>query len=186
MEHNKLTLRTLGITRRAALPETERAAVAFSVAAMLYSSLPVAAKIIAGYYPIRDELDARIALRMQVNQRQLCLPVVKQGSKVLEFRTWKPDTPMEKGFYGIPCPVEGSEILSPDVVLVPLAAFDARKHRIGYGAGYYDATLAALRQQNQAVIAIGVAYACQEVPEIPDSPQDIVLDMIITEKGMFA
>ena len=88
---------------------------------------------------------------------------------------------MAKGCMDIPEPPADAEVVSPDVLFVPLAVFDRRGHRIGYGAGFYDRTLAALRAQ-KSIVAVGVAYSAQEVLYVPNDDHDQSLDMIVTEK----
>lgn len=109
------------------------------------------------------------------------LPITGKIGTPLSFRLWTPETSMVEGRMRIPEPPADAAPVVPDVLFVPLAAFDRRGHRIGYGAGFYDRTLAALRAEKD-VVAIGVAYAGQEVLFVPNDDHDEPLDMIVTEK----
>ena len=109
------------------------------------------------------------------------LPITGTIGTPLTFRRWTPETQMVKGRMDIPEPPADAEIVEPDVLFVPLAAFDRRGHRIGYGAGFYDRTLAALRAKKE-IVAIGIAYSAQEVLFVPNDEHDEPLDFIVTEK----
>ena len=109
------------------------------------------------------------------------LPITGKLGTPLSFRRWTPQTMIARGRMDIPEPPPEAEEIEPDLLFVPLAAFDRRGHRIGYGAGFYDRTLAALRAKRQ-ILAIGVAYAAQEVLFVPNDEHDEPLDMIVTEK----
>ena len=88
---------------------------------------------------------------------------------------------MHAGTWGIREPLAAAAVVEPDVVIVPLLAFDRRGHRIGYGAGYYDLTLAALRER-KTIVAIGIAFAIQEIKAVPDKPGDARIDFVMTEQ----
>ena len=111
------------------------------------------------------------------------LPVTGKIGTPLMFRRWTPEVHLVAGRMGIMEPPPQAEVLEPDLLFVPLAAFDRRGHRIGYGAGFYDRTLARLRAA-KPIVAIGVAYACQEVLFIPNGEHDQPLDMVLTEKEL--
>jgi 5-formyltetrahydrofolate cyclo-ligase len=113
------------------------------------------------------------------------LPVVMGQGLPLLFRKWGPRDLLIEGPYGIMEPSSRLPEVLPDIVFVPLAAFDRRGHRIGYGAGYYDRTLQALRA-SKAILAIGVAFSVQEVEAIPEDRHDERLDYVITEKEFIA
>jgi 5-formyltetrahydrofolate cyclo-ligase len=108
------------------------------------------------------------------------LPVVIAKNEPLLFRLWRPGMPLEVGRFGTLHPPNDSPLLTPDLVLVPLLAFDRHGDRLGYGGGYYDRTLAALRIERSSR-AVGLAYAAQELPELPHQPHDQRLDWIVTE-----
>ena len=139
--------------------------------------------MVAGYLPVRSELDPRPAmLALSGLGYRLCVPVVEAPRLPLGFRTWAPGAVTERGAFGIEVPVEGAPA-EPDLILVPMLAFDARGHRLGYGGGFYDRTIAAIRAR-RPLVALGLAYAGQELPEVPDGDHDMRLDGIVTEAGV--
>jgi 5-formyltetrahydrofolate cyclo-ligase len=182
---SKADLRTAALARRDALSDEQRAAAAQAVAAR---GLPGAIKpgaIVAGYSPIRSEIDpAPLMKTLAAQGAQLALPAITARGKSLVFRAWTPSDRLMLGPLGIPEPSPAAAELIPDLLLVPLAAFDRAGHRIGYGAGHYDVTLAHLRKV-KAVIAIGVAFAVQEIKTVPMQPHDVALDVVLTEKRTF-
>ena len=136
---------------------------------------------VAAFWPLPGEPDVRgLLAALNYHEFASALPVVVGPGHPLLFRKWAPRDLLLEGPYGIMQPsVHLPEIL-PDIVFVPLAAFDRRGHRIGFGAGYYDRTLEALRAI-KPVLAVGTAYSVQEVPAIPEEPHDQRLDLVITE-----
>ena len=140
---------------------------------------PIAA--ISAYWPMRSEIDPLPLMRALAGPAtSLCLPVVI-GKGALEFRAWVPGEALAGGPLGTSEPSQGPPV-EPDLLLVPLLAFDRRRYRLGYGAGHYDATLARLRAM-KPILAVGVAFAAQEVPEVPTDPWDEPLDLVLTEEG---
>ncbi len=140
------------------------------------------ASTLAGFSPIRDEIDIWPLLSaLQNDGRRIGLPVVTGAKESLVFREWTPDCPMETDRFGVSIPA-ANKPMSPRLILVPLLAFTARGERLGYGGGYYDRTLAALRAQSE-IFACGVAYAGQEVDTLPTDEHDERLDGILTEDG---
>lgn len=141
--------------------------------------------IVAGYRPVRGEIDPSEALQqLAARGHTLCLPVVEGALLPLFFRRWEFGEKLEKGRYDIDVPPVHQPHLMPDVVIVPLVAFDAKGHRLGYGAGYYDRTIHALRQAKAHVQIIGAAYASQQADSIPAAAHDERLDAVVTENGM--
>ncbi len=140
-----------------------------------------AGKPLAGYYPIGTEASPLPALGSIGLNAPLCLPVVLGPNQPLEFRRWGPGSAMEEGSFGVPIPVR-RDTLEPEVLIVPLLAYDRRGYRLGYGGGFYDRTLEQLRSR-RPTLAIGFAYAAQEVDKVPTEPTDQPLDLIITENG---
>jgi len=137
-------------------------------------------KIIAGYHTLGDEMDCGPALAVAAAAgHPTCLPVAAQGQALL-FRSWRTADPLEKGPFGTSHPVPAAPVIAPDILLVPLLAFDNAGGRLGYGSGYYDRTLRALRSVRQ-VLAIGLAYDAQEAPSVPTDINDQPLDMVVTE-----
>ena len=137
-------------------------------------------KSLSGYMPMRTEIDPLHA--MAAHQGTVCVPVITGKGQPLRFREWTPGCTMIAGEFGALIPADGAWI-EPDVLIVPLLAFDARGYRLGYGGGYYDRTLQALRAK-RATIAVGYAFAAQRVLEVPIDENDQRLDAIITERGV--
>ena len=185
--------------RKQALRRTARDARALARAAHPLASERVAAHVIAlvaasatppglasGYLPVRSELDPLPAMAaLAAGGWLLALPVVVGPGLPLAFRTWALGEPTVEAGFGLAVPAAGDEV-APDLLLVPMLAFDARGHRLGYGGGFYDRTIAALRTRNPSVRAIGVAFAAQQVPLLPDHENDMRLDAIVTEDGLVA
>ncbi len=145
-----------------------------------------AGAVVAGYWPLGDEIDPRpLMAALAASGRGLALPVVIGRGLPLEFRLWYPGDPLEKGGHGTRHPFATAHTVWPDVVLVPLLAFDAKGFRLGYGGGYYDRTLAQLRHDG-TVLAIGLAYSVQQVDAVPAEAWDQKLDKIATETGVIA
>jgi 5-formyltetrahydrofolate cyclo-ligase len=182
---SKADLRTAALARRDALSDEQRAAAAQAIASR---GLPVEIKrgaVVAGYSPIRSEIDPTPLMRTVAAQgARLALPAVTARGKSLAFRAWSPEDKLTLGPLGILEPSPAAAELVPDIVLVPLAAFDRAGHRIGYGAGHYDFTLAHLRKA-KTIVAIGLAFAVQEIKTIPMQPHDVALDYVLTEKHAF-
>ena len=138
-------------------------------------------KIIAGYWPLREEIDCRPLLYYLIKQNHsLCLPRVQTQSKVLEFNLWTPDTQLKKGSFGFKVPVQQDTSVIPDIFLVPFIAFDPKGHRVGYGYGHYDYTLEKLRHKKE-ILVIGLGYSIQKVDQIPFEPTDHPMDWVVTE-----
>jgi 5-formyltetrahydrofolate cyclo-ligase len=178
---SKNDLRTAALARRDALSAEHCAAAAQAIAAR---GLPVAIKrgaVVAGYSPIRSEIDPVPLMRTLAAQGvRLALPAVMARGKSLAFRAWSPDDKLTLGPLGILEPSPAAAEIIPDIVLVPLAAFDRSGHRIGYGAGHYDFTLAHLRKA-KGIAAIGLAFAAQQIPVVPAAAHDVRLDLVLTE-----
>jgi len=137
---------------------------------------------VAGYWPVGTELDVRpILAHFDLNGFACALPVVVARGQPLLFRTWDPETRLETAGYGLLEPAAGVPEVEPDVLLVPLLAFDRAGFRLGYGAGFYDRTLDGLRRR-RPVIAVGVGYAAQEMAAVPRDGYDQPLDWIVTEQ----
>lgn len=137
---------------------------------------------VAGYWQMRSEVDIRPVLaEVAARGIETCLPAIVEDELV--FRKWKPWDPVVPGGFGTLAPPADSETLDPALLIVPLAAFDKRCARIGYGKGYYDRALVRLGATGK-VITIGVAYSAQETASVPLEPWDRRLDMVVTEKGV--
>ncbi|MES2666401.1 MAG: 5-formyltetrahydrofolate cyclo-ligase [Pseudomonadota bacterium] len=137
-------------------------------------------RALSGYMPMRTEIDPLPA--MAAHQGPVCVPVIVGKAQALRFREWSPGCALIPGEYGALIPAEGAWI-EPEVLIVPLLAFDARGYRLGYGGGFYDRTLEGLRAK-RPTIAIGFAFAAQEVAEVPIDATDQRLDLVVTETGV--
>jgi len=146
---------------------------------------------VSGYWPLEGELDVRpLLLRLRKFGHAIGLPVVIKKHEPLIFRAWRDDDAMVQGKFKVMTPPDHAPDVVPDVLLVPLLAFDPRGYRLGYGGGFYDRTLDKLRRLakdggHHAPLAIGIAYAAQEVPDVPRGPYDQPLDWIVTERSVF-
>jgi 5-formyltetrahydrofolate cyclo-ligase len=181
----KSDLRAAALAAREALSAEQRAAAAEAIAARKMPFEIAPGIIVSGYSPIRSEIDP-VPLMRQLAERgaQLALPAVMARGKSLAFRAWSPSDRLMMGPLGILEPSPASAELIPDIMLVPLAAFDRLGHRIGYGAGHYDFTLAHLRKV-KPVTAIGLAFAAQEIEAVPALSHDVALDYVLTETEAF-
>ena len=179
-------MRALARDRRDALASGLGAAAATGIAARFMSS-PLAAHaagtVVAGYMPMRSEIDPRLLMgRLAAAGAVLCLPDVVAEGTPLAFRRWTPNDPLNTGRYGISVPLPDADELVPDLVLVPLLAFDRQGYRLGYGGGYYDRTLARRRAAGD-VLAVGLAFSGQVRDDLPVAPHDMRLDWIVTESA---
>jgi 5-formyltetrahydrofolate cyclo-ligase len=138
--------------------------------------------VAAGYFPLGAEIDPMpLVLRLAEVGAAPALPYAASRHEPLQFRRWVPDDPLEPDAFGIPSPTT-ADVLTPDLVIAPLLAFDRRGYRLGQGAGHYDRTLQNLRA-SRPVFVLGLAYSGQEVDEVPAEPHDQRLDAILTETG---
>jgi 5-formyltetrahydrofolate cyclo-ligase len=143
------------------------------------------ARVIAGYVSLGDEADVAPLLGLLSGQNvELALPAVAGRDSALEFRRWKPEDPLESGPFATRHPGEAAEKTIPDLLLVPMLAYDLEGGRLGYGGGYYDRTLAALRAAGP-VTAVGIAYAAQRMDGLPRETHDQPLDWIVTESEVW-
>ena len=166
--------------RRAALAARGQGGDAAALTRNLIAALaPHAGQTLAGYWPMRDEADPRPA--MAAHDGPVCLPVVLGPARPLVFRRY--DGRLEPGGFGTSHPPADSPELRPEVLIVPLAGFDRQGNRLGYGGGFYDRTLELLRAGGP-VVAVGLAYAVQEIRAIPVEPTDQLLDIIVTDREL--
>jgi 5-formyltetrahydrofolate cyclo-ligase len=181
----KQKLRAEALARRDAIGVGQRVAASQALAARALPFVVVPDAIVAGYAPIRSELDPSPLMHtLATLGAQLALPLIIGRDQPLQFRAWKPGAELLHGPLSILEPRLDAPDISPDIVLVPLAAFDRRGHRLGYGAGYYDRTLTQLRRLKH-VVAIGVGFAMQEIAAVPAQPHDVALDYVLTEADSF-
>ena len=137
-------------------------------------------RVLAGYMPMRTEIDPLPA--MAAHRGPVGVPVIPGPAMPLKFREWTPGCALVPGEFGALIPAEGAW-LEPEVLIVPLLAFDARGFRLGYGGGFYDRTLEGLRAR-RPTLALGFAFAAQEVAEVPIDATDQRLDAVVTEAGV--
>lgn len=186
MTNEKKELRARCLKEREALPEGYRKIASRAVLSHVLTLMPQQA-VVAGYNTIRGELDISMLMKILTERgHTLCLPVVSstKGEGALVFRRWQFGELLVEDIYKVKIPAQSALAVTPEVLLVPLVAFDTKGHRLGYGAGYYDRTIQALRQQNPGLKAIGIAYSRQQVEAIPADGHDQKLDVIVTEKGV--
>ena len=140
--------------------------------------------IVSGFLPIRSEADIRpLMARLGERGARLCVPVILDRQTIV-FRELVEGAPLVSSGFGTVGPGEEAAELDPDIMLVPLSAFDRTGHRIGYGAGYYDRAIERLWQKGMDPQLIGIAFDCQEVPSVPAEPHDVRLDAVLTESGL--
>jgi 5-formyltetrahydrofolate cyclo-ligase len=140
-------------------------------------------KVVSAFFPYKSEIDTRPLLGKLAGEGwTTCLPIVIALGEPLIFRRWLPGQPTTPGMWDIPQPTDDCELVEPDVLLVPMMAFDRAGFRLGYGGGFYDRTLQTLRAK-KTITAIGVAYAAQEVDTVAHDSHDQGLDYVLTERG---
>ena len=146
----------------------------------------ISRKVVSAFFPYKSEIDTRPLLgKLAGDGWTTALPIVIALGEPLIFRRWLPGEPTVPGVWDIPRPTDDAPLLEPDVLLVPLMAFDRKGYRLGYGGGFYDRTLSLLRAK-KPITAIGVAYAAQEVDSVPHDAHDQPLDFVMTEREIFA
>ena len=182
---SKGDLRKMALDARDAMDADAQAAASEKLAKRGLPFEIAAGTIVSGYSPIRSELDPKpLMQRLAAQGAQLALPAVLARGKALVFRAWSPNDRLTTGPLGILEPSPAAAELIPDIMLVPCAAFDRLGHRIGYGAGHYDHTLAHLRKA-KPITAVGLAFAAQEIKSVPALAHDVALDYVLTEKKAF-
>ena len=181
----KKQLRLEALARRDGLDPVWRIEASLDMAEMARRNIEAGqADIVSGFWPIRSEVDTRPTLfALRENGARLCLPAILDRATIVFRELVRGAAMIDMGF-GTSGPAPEAAVLDPTIMLVPLAAFDARGHRIGYGAGHYDRAIARLHDKGAAVRLIGVAFDCQEVAQVPDEPHDVILPEILTESGL--
>lgn len=182
----KASLRAEALERRADIPASYGRQAAQAVAARIIDELEIApGATVASYWPLAGELDPRPAMDgLRARGHALALPRLNGRHQPLLFLAWDESDILVQGTFGLLEPHPSRPPRVPDVVLAPLLAFDRRGGRLGYGMGYYDRTLGELRAQGRRPLAIGVAFAAQEVEEVPTGPADVALDGVVTERAL--
>jgi len=139
--------------------------------------------IVSGFFPIRSEIDIRPLMdAMRVKGARLCVPAVLDR-QTIEFRELVRGGELIDTGFGTIGPGASAQVLVPDLLLMPLAAFDRRGHRIGYGAGHYDRAIDRIRRTGKTPRLVGIAFSVQEVAHVPEGPHDRRMDAVVTETG---
>jgi 5-formyltetrahydrofolate cyclo-ligase len=180
----KEELRKQAIARRDAIPADVRQAAAETIAARPFPLAIGPGTIVSGFMPLKSEINP-LPLLQKLGEAgaRLALPVIAGRGNPLVMREWQFGAALDRGQWGIREPKQDAPEVDPDILLVPLLAFDRAGHRIGYGAGYYDMTIARLRSR-KPVVAVGIAFAAQEIAAVPASPRDARLDLVLTERDV--
>ena len=182
IEDSKAALRREALARRDALQAQIRKAAAEAIAARQFPLAVAPGTIVSGFMPLNSEINPLpLMQKLSAAGAQLALPAIAGRGKPLVMRAWQWGDPLDRGQWGIREPKPDAAEVEPDILLVPLLAFDRGGHRIGYGAGYYDLTLAQLRAR-KTVTAVGIAFAMQEIPAVPATARDARLDLVVTER----
>jgi 5-formyltetrahydrofolate cyclo-ligase len=182
VETAKAEMRATAQSHRDALPADERKAAAEAIAARKFPLAVAPGVIVSGFMPLKSEINPLPLLQKLAEAgARLALPAIAGRGKPLIMRAWEFGAPLERGQWGIREPKTEAPEVEPDILLVPLLAFDRAGYRLGYGAGYYDMTIHRLRAL-KPVTAVGIAFAAQEVPKIPTTPRDERLDLVLTER----
>ncbi len=164
------------------MPADQRIAAAEAIAQRDFPIAVNAGQIVSGFFPMKSEINPLPLLRrLEAGGARLALPVVAGRGKPLIMRAFRQGDELGHGQWGIREPLPSAPEVDPDILIVPLACFDRRGHRIGYGAGYYDMTIHRLRAI-KPVVAVGIAFAAQEIARVPATDRDEPLDLVLTEK----
>ncbi|EPX81206.1 5-formyltetrahydrofolate cyclo-ligase [Litoreibacter arenae] len=176
----KTLARKAAFARREAVKTPQRDAAAAEH--LLKAVLPHKGRPLSGFLPIRTEIDPVPVMAAMAAWGPVCVPVIKGKGQPLEFHRWEPGCEMVDGGFGTFVPAK-ADVVVPQVLIVPLLAFDRAGGRLGYGGGFYDRTLEQLRKTRE-VIAIGYAFAAQETQDLPLEATDQPLDLIVTDEGV--
>lgn len=182
----KTSLRKWCYQQRVRITDDNAEAAAQAVAAKVISEVDLTAgAIVSAYWPLPGELDPRPSFfALGKRGASLALPRTVAEDQPLAFHTWQQQDRLIEGRFKVMEPASDTAKVKPEIVLVPLLAFDRQCHRLGHGKGYYDRTLEDLRSQNSELLAIGVAFAAQEVESVPTDAYDQILDLVITEEAV--
>ncbi|WP_353644357.1 5-formyltetrahydrofolate cyclo-ligase [Mesorhizobium sp. WSM2239] len=183
--HMKKALRMEALARRDALDPVWRIEASVGMADHAAGRIEVEpGSVVSGFWPMRSEVDVRpLMFALAEKGARLCLPAIIDRTTIV-FRELVRGAEMVDTGFGTCGPAADAAILEPELMLVPLAAFDARGHRIGYGAGYYDRAIERLHDLGKKPRLIGIAFDCQEVGLVPDEPHDVIIPEILTESGL--
>ena len=180
----KKQLRAEALARRDALDPQWRIEASLGMAEWAQRIPVEPGDVVSGFWPMRSEVDVRpLMFAFREQGARLCLPAILDRTTIV-FRELMRGAPLVDMGFGTHGPGPEAAVLDPDLMLVPLAAFDARGHRIGYGAGYYDRAIAKLQAGPRPPRLVGIAFDCQQVELVPDQPHDIVIPEMLTESGL--
>jgi 5-formyltetrahydrofolate cyclo-ligase len=182
VEEAKAMLRREATARRDALPADARQAAAEAIAARTFPFAISLGTTVSGFMPLKSEINPLpLMQKLSAAGARLALPRIVGRGSPLSMRLWEFGGALDRGQWGIREPKAEAPEVDPDLLLVPLLAFDRAGYRIGYGAGYYDMTIKRLRGL-KPVVAVGVAFAVQEISEVPTTDRDERLDLVLTER----
>ncbi|MDP7546364.1 MAG: 5-formyltetrahydrofolate cyclo-ligase [Alphaproteobacteria bacterium] len=181
----KASARRRARVRRAAVPAAVRQGAGTKAAENFLAAIPLSpACIVSAYWPLGDELDSRPLLHALYQAGHgVALPVVMARGQALCFRLWRPGDGLAESSFGVLEPLPGAMAVTPDVVGAPFLACDAQGFRLGYGGGYYDRTIRALRQSVPGLLAVGLGFAAQAMAALPYDDHDEGLDWLVNERG---
>ncbi len=184
IESAKKSLREEVMKKRVAVHTQSRDRAAATVRDLFLQTLPLRPNmIVAGYWPLSGELDTTPLLNALAEKKySVCLPVVTDHKDPLIFRAWNPGMTLTEGYSGTKVPPTSAPVQEPDIIMVPLIAFDRAGYRLGYGGGFYDRTLNALRAE-RTILAVGLGYGVQQVPIVPHDGGDAKLDWVVTDEA---
>ena len=181
---DKAILRKEMIARRDALLPADRQQAAEAIAARDFPVAVGSGAVVSGFMPLKCEINPLPLLRkLAAAGARLALPAIAGRGRPLCMRAYAFGDALDSGQWGIREPMPDAPEVDPDILLVPLLAFDRRGHRLGFGAGYYDMTLTALRAR-KPIVAIGLGFAAQEILDVPITPRDVRLDLMLTEEDV--
>ncbi|HEX5508340.1 MAG TPA: 5-formyltetrahydrofolate cyclo-ligase [Pseudolabrys sp.] len=181
-QQTKAILRTEALARRDALSAEQRTAAAETIAARAFPVAVPGGAIVSGFMPMKTEINPLPLMRKLADAgAKLALPAIAGRGKPLAMRAYAFGDEFARGQWGIREPKPDRPEVFPDIMIVPLACFDRKGHRIGYGAGYYDMTIHRMRSMKK-ILAVGFAFAVQEIPSVPATERDEQLDLVLTER----
>ena len=182
---DKSAARAEARVRRSAITAHERDGASTKAAAWFLKDFTLSKNsVISAYWPLPSELDCRPLLCALLDHgHHIALPVVMARTRTLSFRRWRPGDDLAKGNFGVFEPLADADEVMPNVVIVPFLAVNPQGFRLGYGGGYYDHTLRALRETAPDLLAVGLGFSAQEVAYVPYDENDEPLDWLVTEQG---
>lgn len=182
--HDKAAIRRERLALRDAIAAETRVEMSLAIAERAAAVIEFSpGAMVSGYFPIRSEPDVRpLMAALKARGAALCLPVVLDR-ETIAFRALLPGAALIDTGFGTRGPGPEAPVVEPDVMLMPLSAFDRAGNRIGYGAGHYDRAIARAHRLGRRPFLIGIAFDCQEVPEVPFEPHDVPLDAVASESG---